>query len=515
MFHDQDSEPSIGSLATVSRAQPSSTSHRQVFLTALDDEVLNIIISYLVPFQELIQLASTCHELRSSVYNSRAWHSVPIDLCLVERCFGCGRIRRSLAGALTICQRSPVHFARLHLQFSALQELLPVLLRKGSVKQLHLRFEADNHPKHYVYDASLPLSKEVAGITSVTIFGWPRQLTDCNTLMQQLGSTLLSLKFMEYSPPQVCAAVTRHCHRLQRLVIEGSSIIEDDLHQLVSPTLEDISLVHIHCLPRVELRLPQLQRCEIIAITSVLPRQEAETLRLILSLPASLKEIRLHVLRSQANATIAAIGNGRFPGLQTLSLHVVDPEQAANVDPVSSSATDHQPPPPVPDSQLAGEQQDQQHTEESGGVDTDPADHVVEVEEDGSNGPDGNSSHASTICIEPSAMETLVRHCPMIRVVEIMGSDVVWSVEAFRCLLRSGRFVRKVKAFITDDILFELPQLLSSAEMLQELVFYENATLLSDIGEWVALEEQLAAVSERFPSINIRLEDHWWEPNPL
>eukprot|EP01033_Poteriospumella_lacustris_P014227 gene14226-10170_t len=489
MLHDKDSEPR----------------------TALDDEVLNIIISYLVPFQELIHLASTCHELRSSVYNSRAWHSVPIDLCLVERCFGCGRIRRSLAGALTICQRSPVHFARLHLLFSALQELLPVLLRKGSVKQLHLRFEADTYPKPYVYHESLPLSKG-GGITSVTIFGWPRQLSDCNALLQQLGGTLLSLKFMEYSPPQVCVAVTRHCLRLQRLVVEGSSIGEDDLRQLASPTLEDISLVHVHCLPTALLQLPQLQRCEIVAITSVLPRREVETQRLISALPASLKEIRLHVLRSQANATIAAIGSGRFPGLQTLSLQVVDAEQAADFG-QPSPATDHQPP-LVVGNQLSVEPHQQQQEAQST-VGTEPTAQGEDVEADGSTGPDSDASHASTICIEPSAMETLVRHCPMIRVVEIMGSDVIWSVEAFRCLLRSGRFVRKVKAFITEDILFELPQLLSSAEMLQELVFYENATLLNDIGEWVALEEQLAAVSERFPSITIRLEDHWWESNPL
>lgn len=514
MLRDKDSEPRTGSPAIVAREQPTPTSRRHVSLTALDDEVLNIIISYLVPFQELIHLASSCHELRSSVYNSRAWHSVPIDLCLVERCFGCGRIRRSLAGALTICQRSPVHFARLHLQFSALQELLPVLLRKGSVKQLHLRFEADTYPKPYVYHDSLPLSKG-GGITSVTIFGWPRQLSDCNALLQQLGGTLLSLKFMEYSPPQVCVAATRHCLRLQRLVVEGSSIGEDDLRQLASPTLEDISLVHVHCLPTALLRLPQLQRCEIVAITSVLPRREVETQRLISSLPASLKEIRLHVLRSQANATIAAIGSGRFPGLQTLSLQVVDAEQAADFG-QTSPATDHQPP-LVAGNQLSVEpqQQQHQHQEAQSTAGTEPSAQGEDVEADGSTGPDSDASHASTICIEPSAMEKLVRHCPMIRVVEIMGSDVIWSVEAFRCLLRSGRFVRKVKAFITEDILFELPQLLSSAEMLQELVFYENATLLNDIGEWVALEEQLAAVSERFPSITIRLEDHWWESNPL
>lgn len=509
MLHDKYSESRTGSLVIVAQEQP--TSRRQVSLTALDDEVLNIIISYLVPFQELIQLASTCHELRSSVYNSRAWHSVPIDLCLVERCFGCGRIRRSLAGALTICQRSPVHFARLHLQFSALQELLPVLLRKGSVKQLHLRFEADNYPKPYVYHDSLPLSKG-GGITSVTIFGWPRQLSDCNALLQQLGDTLLSLKFMEYSPPQVCIAVTRHCLRLQRLVVEGSSIGEDELRQLASPTLEDISLVHVHCLPTELLQLPQLQRCEIIAITSVLPRREVETQRLISSLPASLKEIRLHVLRSQANATIAAIGSGRFPGLQTLALQVVDAEQSADFG-ETSPAADHQP--PLAAGNQPSVEPQQQHQEAQSTAGTEPTAQGEDVEADGSTGPDSDASHASTICIEPSAMETLVRHCPMIRVVEIMGSDVIWSVEAFRCLLRSGRFVRKVKAFITEDILFELPQLLSSAEMLQELVFYENATLLNDIGEWVALEEQLAAVSERFPSITIRLEDHWWESNPL
>lgn len=38
----------------------------------------------------------TCRSLRTSVLKSNVWRDAPLDICLIPRCFGCGRMQRSV-----------------------------------------------------------------------------------------------------------------------------------------------------------------------------------------------------------------------------------------------------------------------------------------------------------------------------------------------------------------------------------------------------------------------------------
>jgi hypothetical protein len=119
--------------------------------------------------------------------------------------------------------------------------------------------------------------------------------------------------------------------------------------------------------------------------------------------------------------------------------------------------------------------------------------------------------HSTDISVE--TVRALQSGCPALRSLELSGALVSFDTSAFLQLAHCPQ-LRRLKVLYEEALVDALPALLTGADFLDEVVFYENAADFLDeqvvVQAWEHMEERLQTVSEQFPAVRIGLTDNWW-----
>lgn len=423
-------------------------------LDSLDDNALYCIFTFLVPFADLTAVAGVCRTLRNAVLSSTIWAEKAVDICMVQGCFGCGRIWRSKAAGLLVCRSAKMLFTRLHLNALDLSNCISSIVSRNSVRNLYFRLESDFQTHPFTYNPALSSST----IESLTIYRWPtfrvNNASSTAAFFRQVGHSLTSLKCMESAPELIFEQLQLYAPRLSSLVLQGDQVAVASLNSFHSDYLQDLTLHLTSFKLNQPLQLSSLTRLELFGTTS---ETAVEVQQLIQAIPGSVRELALQVRHSLVNETLIEIGHN-LHNLHHLIISLVDSLDA---------------------------------------FEGDDANNRVEVSHQG--------------------IRALCTGCPRLQRLEITQGDLPWSIAAFNELLNFTS-LQRVRIFCSDEIISALPHFLRRAETLQEITLFDNTSQYDsdDFQEWAILEGVIEQLSEQFPAMILRLEDqHGWENNML
>lgn len=413
-------------------------------LDSLHDNALYCIFTFLVPFADLIAVAGVCRTLRNTVLSSTIWAEKVVDICMVQGCFGCGRIWRSKAAGLLVCGRAKMSFTRLHLDTLDLSQCISSIVARNSVRNLYFRLESDFNTHPFTFNPSLPSSM----INSMTIYRWPtlrvNNAMSTGAFFRQVGHSLTSLKCMESSPELIFEHLQLYAPRLTSLVLQGDQVAVSSINDYHSDHLQDLSLQLTSFKLNQPLQLPSLTRLELYGSTS---DAVMEVRQLIHAIPVSVSDLALQVKHSLVNETLVQIGQ-HLPNLRHLIISLVD-----GLSPFEGDENN-----------------------------------VQEVSHEG--------------------IMALHQGCLQLQRLEITQGDLPWSITAFNELLNFVSLRRIRLFCSEDVISALPNFLRRAETLQEITLFDNTSEYDShDFQEWVALERVIEQLSEQFPAMILRLED--------
>jgi hypothetical protein len=428
------------------------------------------IAPYLTRLRDLVALSKASKSWKRLIFSKamkNIWGGDPVDVCIDGKCcFGCGRVQMASFELFSLIAQAPVEYMRMHLSFDELPTFLRAILRKGTMTRLHLRFRSDDVNYFRVLSELNKIqSSRTSGsisISHLTVFGWPSFVsgisetidivkTDlCARFFAIIGESLISVQLMESSPSGLLSIIRTHCPSLAYLSFEGSQPAQD-INSLQFKSLRVLCLHNVGVRISGKWNLSLLERFEYIDnnICSLYSSCTASDIQaLVNTIPAHIKELEIRFEKRLANELIASIAT-RFAQLESYTYHMAQ-TLLPNVEyrPLSR----------------------------------------------------GSISQLSQACIHLTS-------------IELIDDTIAFAPGAFECLAEFPS-LQRIKLFYAEPIISPLLKVLGRSKSLEEVALLANAgDMFSESGSlesWYQIEDSLKQLSERFPSVIIRLGDCWW-----
>lgn len=186
---------------------------RPSILLYVDESIIVNALLPMIEFKDVIHLASTSRQFRAMIFSLECplWQSRSLCVCLDSGCFGCGRTKIATELAWTLFKRCPITELRLHIPIRFLEMALLCLAETRTCRRLHARLRTSSQDEKSVFrqtSGQFLFNPQLMTLASSEAFDRLQDLViySCESdavarsLLRLVGKGLAQLKFLGCSP---------------------------------------------------------------------------------------------------------------------------------------------------------------------------------------------------------------------------------------------------------------------------------------------------------------------------